>query len=187
MKPNIALIGKARSGKDSAGAHLVRAHAYTRLAFADPLKEMALAIDPVIPFPKQRQQHDEYTMRLRQMVETYGWERAKDLFPEVRRLLQRMGQAQRERDEHYWVGILRRSVEGAAKLNMPVVVTDCRYLNEAQYLRGMGFTLVRLLRPGTGGDSHGSETELDDFVADITLSNDASLEHLHSELDNIIS
>ncbi|NED29195.1 hypothetical protein G3I37_30615, partial [Streptomyces anulatus] len=49
MKPNTALIGKARSGKDSVGAHLVRRYAYTRLAFADPLKEMALAVDPLIP------------------------------------------------------------------------------------------------------------------------------------------
>lgn len=181
MKPNIAFIGKARAGKDTAGAHLVQRYRYTRLAFADPLKEMALAVDPLIPLSQG------VYGRLSDLVLGVGWEYAKDKYPEVRRLLQRMGQAQRERDSDYWVSIALRSIAGAAKLNMPVVVTDCRYRNEALALREAGFLLVRLTRPGTGGDSHHSETELDDFAADINLPNAGTRSELYADLDGIVA
>lgn len=180
---NIALLGKARSGKDSAAAHLVREHSYTRLAFADPLKEMALSVDPLIPM-----NHLESHSRLSDCVAAVGWEDAKDKWPEVRRLLQHMGQTVREIDEDFWLRELLRKVAGAAKLNMPVVVTDVRYRNEAESLRRAGFRLVRITRPGgtamTMGEMraalHDSETELDSFAADAVIVNGAGLDTLQA-------
>jgi len=177
---NIGLIGKARAGKDTAAAHLVRQYAYTRIGFADPLKEMALSIDPIIGA-----EGDDYGItefRLSEIVRDSGWERAKDDYPEVRRLLQQMGQTVREYDEDFWLSILLRKAVGAARLNVPVVVTDVRYQNEAASLRSAGFKLVRITRPGagSGGDSaaHSSETALDDFPADLDIVNGGSLEAL---------
>lgn len=175
---NIGLIGKARAGKDTAAAHLVREHAYTRLAFADPLKEMALRANPIV---KER---PGWVSRLVDVVSAYGWERAKDEYPEVRRVLQHMGQAQREMDEDYWLNILLRKVDGAAEWHMPVVVTDVRYRNEALALRERGFRLIRITRgvPAVldASAAHASETELDDFAADVTLVNGGSLDALYA-------
>ena len=182
---NLALIGKARAGKDTAAAHLVQRFSYTRLAFADPLKEMALRVDPWIKYDLGSLFGNGHTVRLATLVEHVGWERAKDEYPEVRRVLQHMGQAQREWDEDYWLNMLLRKVDGAASLNMPVVVTDVRYRNEALTLRERGFRLVRITRPQQYGKSeafaaHASETELDGFVVDVDIVNGAGIDSLHA-------
>lgn len=189
---NIGIIGKARSGKDTAAAHLVQRYAYTRLAFADPLKEMALRVDPWITYSNMS---GDDAVRLAMLVEHVGWERAKDNYPEVRRLLQQIGQAQRELEEDYWLRLLLRKVAGAAKLNMPVVVTDVRYLNEARVLRRQGFKLVRIVRPYSAHRTlaeamqlvaHASETELDDFPADFEISNAGSVADLQRHIGALI-
>jgi hypothetical protein len=170
---NIALLGKARAGKDTAAAWLVAHRAYTRLAFADPLKEMALRINPVVPTTAG------VHVRLSALVRDVGWDYAKVKYPEVRRVLQAIGQTQREFDSDYWVNVARRSLNGAEKWNLPVVVTDVRYRNEAEMLKARGFRLVRIVRPGTGGDTHTSENELNDYPVEVTVINDGSVELFH--------
>jgi hypothetical protein len=180
---NIALIGKARSGKDTAAAFLVRERAYTRIAFADPLKEMALSIDPLIPAGRVIGQR--LHVRLSALVNDVGWEYAKDYYPEVRAMLQRIGQTQREFDADYWVRVASRKIAGAERWNLPVVVTDVRYQNEADMLRARGFRMVRIIRPLAHMANpnhqygkhaamvvHTSETELDNYPTDAVIYND---------------
>lgn len=195
---NIGLIGKARSGKDTAANHLVRTRAYTRLAFADPLKEMALSIDPYIPTGVG------VTVRLSALIADVGWEYAKDHYPEVRRILQHTGQTVREYDDEFWVATMRRKIDSALAWNIPVVVTDVRYPNEADMLRARGFKLVRIVRPlptkhvmtgakpiearylGDTAAMHDSETALDDYPADETLHNTSGIVDLGQRLANTI-
>jgi hypothetical protein len=185
---NIGLIGKARSGKDTAALHLVRTRSYTRLAFADPLKEMALSINPYIPTGYG------VTVRLSALIADVGWEYAKDTYPEVRRILQHTGQTVREYDDGFWLTAMRRKLNNAEAWNLPVVVTDVRYENEARMLRSRGFKLVRIVRPPTGAAvtmsqaraaMHDSETALDDFAADVTIHNTASVEALYQSIANV--
>jgi hypothetical protein len=176
---HVGLIGQARSGKDTAASALVRMRDYTRLAFADPLKSMALNINPYIPTGYG------VTVRLAPLIADVGWELAKDRYPEVRRILQYVGQSIREQDEDYWLNVLLRKVDGADRLNMPVVVTDVRYPNEADTLRARGFTLVRIVRPEVakaGAEVHISERALNDYPADVTIYNTASVAELKSRI-----
>lgn len=183
---HIAFIGKARSGKDTAGDRLTQRWMYTRLAFADPLKEAALRINAYV--------HDDYGPygRLSTVVKYNGWERAKDRFPEVRRLLQETGEAMRALDPDFWIRQLVRKVEAANEWNLPVVVTDCRYRNEADTLRDLGFHLVRIVRPNSEHAMspetarHPSETELDDYPVSDTLINDGTVADLHVKLDDLV-
>jgi hypothetical protein len=178
---NIALIGKARSGKDSIAQHLTRYWSFTRVAFADPLKEMALRIDPVVP-----NKMDEPD-RLSRIVGDYGWERAKDLYPEVRRFLQSLGQSVRELDDRFWINQAAPKLATAAGWNLPVVVTDVRYVNEAIALRDAGFTLVRVVRPGSAStDMHVSENELDKFPVENLIVNDGTLFDLGCSVDLLV-
>ena len=177
--PDIALIGHARSGKDSLEAELQHVRAYTRVAFADPLKDMLLRINPIVDFiPMGDGIVCPWT--LQELIAADGWEKSKDACQEVRRLLQSVGQAQREMDEFYWIKRAVEKIEVARDWNLPVVVTDCRYRAEADTLKGLGFTMVRVGRPGYGLVGalarHASETDLDDYAEDITLENNGSLE-----------
>jgi hypothetical protein len=173
---NIGIIGKARSGKDTAALALVAEHHYTRLAFADPLKELALAIDPLIPTAYG------IHVRLSLLIRDSGWEYAKDHYPEVRRLLQRTGGGVREIDETFWLTATRKKLNAAEAWNLPVVVTDVRYPNEANMLRSRGFRLIRITRPGLADDQHDSETALDTYPADFTIENTGTIADLRQAI-----
>ncbi|MFJ4960979.1 hypothetical protein ACIP6P_00670 [Streptomyces sp. NPDC088729] len=182
---HVAFIGKARSGKDTAGQRLVQHWNFTRLAFADPLKRMALQINPYVPTGYG------VTVRLESLIADVGWERAKEDYLEVRRILQHAGQTVRDHDEDFWVRVLMANVRVADQWNMPVVVTDVRYRNEALTLKAHGFRLVRITRTSVTGrtrslDRHRSETELDDFTADETLINGGSVFDLHTLTDTLV-
>jgi hypothetical protein len=178
---HIAFIGKAQSGKDTAGSRLVQRWAFTRLAFADPLKRMALQINPYIPTGYG------VTVRLESLIADVGWDYAKTNYPEVRRVLQHTGQTIREYDADFWVRVLMDKVTAADAWNMPVVVTDCRYRNEAEALKAAGFILVRIKRPDlTSADAHASENDLNDFPADETLINGGSVFDLHTVTDLLV-
>ncbi|MDJ0462001.1 hypothetical protein [Streptomyces sp. H27-C3] len=189
--PHIALIGRARSGKDTVAARLVTRFAYTRVAFADPLKEMALSIDPVVAYEPSG--FGPLPTRLSDVVRRVGWERAKEEFGEVRRTLQRVGQSVREQDAGHWVGLAMDKLDVADAWNLPVVLTDCRYPNEAAALKARGFTLVRITRPQraamTMGEIraalHESETALDDYPADVTIANVGTVDELNSLADTL--
>ncbi|MEU6285340.1 MULTISPECIES: hypothetical protein [Streptomyces] len=186
---HIALMGRAGAGKDEIGRRLVRRWAFTRVAFADPLKEMALRVDPVVTYEPAG--YGPVPVRLSDVVNRFGWDGAKRRSPEIRRTLQRMGSAVRKEDAGYWVGLAMDRVAVADSWNLPVVVTDVRHVNEAQALKNRGFTLVRVNRPSAphlgANASHESETELDAHPADVTLTNAGTLADLRCAADRLVS
>lgn len=184
LADNIALIGRARSGKDSIAARLVGAHGYTRVAFADPLKDAALRLDPIVTY--ERAGGGYLPTYLSRAVSWHGWEYAKDRFPEVRRTLQNLGQSIRDVHPNFWVNLAMDTVDSIAG---PVVVTDCRYRNEVEALKARRFRIVRVVRPPHGGEltghQHVSETELDDFRQDATAYNSGTLHQLDQRADQL--
>lgn len=187
MPQYIALLGAARSGKDTVAARLVSEHGYRRLAFADPLKELALKADPLIP--THQDSHGQITVRLSRLVRAYGWDEAKTTYPEVRRILQNIGQGARKVDPDIWIGALLPKALDAVSSGRSIVVTDVRYLNEAEFLTRVGFLLVRVHRPSvsTGEDwrKHDSETELAEYEAHHTIINDGPLSYLYKQVETL--
>jgi len=156
--PLIGLSGYAQTGKDTAATHLAD-YSFTRLAFADPLRAAALAVNPYI---------DGYRHRLSDIVGPNGWEAAKRT-PEVRAFLQRFGVAIRDIDPDFWVNATMRRIEPGKRY----VITDVRFPNEAQAIKARGGFVVRVHRPGVKAvNAHVSETALDDWDFDAHLFND---------------
>jgi len=205
----IGLIGKSGAGKDEVAKRLVAEHGYTRLAFADILKDVALAADPVIEHIRNVPWRvaldidlniDSDLIRLSSIVKAVGWDRAKKI-SEVRGFLQRLGAAVRDNiGEDAWVApVMRR----AAEIEGPVVITDVRYPNEADTIdhawtwskfgdpvAGKS-ALARVVRPGQHGlegaaAQHASETALDDREVEFRIMNDRTIEQLHTEVDTLI-
>lgn len=184
---NFGLIGKMGSGKTTAAEVLRNTHGYVPVSFAAPLKEMVIEADPLIEY-RCWSQHGAPTnpvpVHLSDILKYSGktFEEAKREYPEVRRSLQRIGQGVRRIDPEYWVkALLTRLAELPA--GTPVVVPDVRYPNEADALRTIGYTLVRVTRPTPQGmtmdetraSMHDSEWSLDDYEADVTINNDGTL------------
>ena len=172
----IGVSGRKRSGKDSFAERLTAVHGFTRVAFADPMRELALALDPLI----------SEVWRLSELVDAFGWEGAKEN-PEVRRTLQRLGTegGRKVLGENIWVDTAMRTARAA---DGPVVFTDVRVPNEAEAVKTAGGVVVRIERQGLPtGDTHPSETALDDWRFDFIVHNDSTLEALHAEADRVLS
>ena len=168
----VALSGLAGSGKDVAAAQMASG-GWRRQAFADKVRQVAYALDPIIPVLTGY-------VRLAPLVDEYGWDRVKRSYPEVRRLLQRIGTegGRQVLGQDVWVDAALRKVTG------PTIFTDCRFPNEADAVRARGGVAIRIERPGLESlrDEHGqvhlSETALDGYAFDAVIRNQGSVEDL---------
>jgi hypothetical protein len=174
----VGLCGLARSGKDTAAAHLVAELGYRRIAFAD---QMRVALERLDPFVQVGATH----MRLTTVLGLRGWDQAKEA-PDVRRLLQRFGtEVGREMmGEDVWVDMALRGVVAGDR----VVVTDVRFPNEAAAVRRLGGLVVEVQRPGAGLDgivaTHASEAMA--FDRDRVLVNDSTVADLHAAIEALV-
>ncbi|MFF4478688.1 hypothetical protein ACFY1A_16960 [Streptomyces sp. NPDC001520] len=170
--PNIGILGRARSGKDTAGRWLVENRGYNRVAFADPLRDAALKLDPIIDDGNVG--YSFHAMRLSEIVGGYGWERAKEI-GDTRRILQELGSAIRDLDPDFWLRqALKTADEASERTGLPCVVTDVRYPNEVAALRERGWHLVYVDRPDAPQLDHPSERLTEDD-ADYVIRNIDSL------------
>lgn len=167
----IGLVGYAGAGKDAAAEALV-AQGWQRVAFADPLRKMLLAIDPYIPAQVSS------SARVSGFVAAMGWAKAKQ-HPEVRRLLQAIGtEAVRNIiGPNTWTDLARKSI---CESTNSIVVTDVRFANEADMLRSMGGLLIRITREGVGPvNGHVSDNLVESLECNGEIANDGTLEELH--------
>lgn len=173
----VGLVGPKRSGKDTAACALI-AQGWRRVALADPMRDFMLRLDPLIA----------PGLRYSEVIDAHGYEVAKDTYPEVRELMKRLGtEAGRYvLGENVWTDIASLRI---ATSDEPVVVTDVRFINEADILRRMGGLIVRVVRPdlGRNTDMHQSETEQEEIRADYTLINGGTPEDLWAALLEVVS
>lgn len=168
----VGLSGYARSGKDTAAAALIAA-GWQRVAFADKLRAVADDSNPWV------MQAGGSAIKLHDLVARVGWEEAKKN-PDVREFLQNLGVSVRKRlGEDTWVNAAFLDVDKSR----PVVITDCRFPNEAQAIKARGGKIVRISRDTVRAvNAHESETALDDYQFDAYLDNSGSVEGLHEAI-----
>jgi hypothetical protein len=177
----IGLCGYAQSGKDTAAAHLVESHGWARVAFADPLREMMLELNPVVPM------ETGVYLRLRRLVETSGWDEAKKN-PEVRRLLQALGTeaGRKVLGDDIWVDVAAKKIRKLFPQN--VVLTDVRFENEARMILGMKGRVIRIERPGVGAvNGHVSENGIPDRYISEVIVNGGGIGDLCSKIERSVS
>jgi hypothetical protein len=194
----IAITGKANTGKNTLGKLIVD-HLRERLfnekhigsvyndakyiAFADPLKKMAREAFPHIP-RKWLYGSSKY----RQEVIPGAFKNGVPLT--VRQLLIDLGNDfGRKYQPDLWIRNLEHRVKKLSKgKTKTVVVTDCRFRNEFDYLKSDGFYQVRLLRDSYTKINDVSETNQDgilDSEFDYVVNNNGTLNDLISEARKI--
>lgn len=177
----VGLTGYASAGKDAAAEGLVAA-GWMRQAFADPVRSMALAIDPIIAatigdrgdlFPYKG------CLRLTTIVQNFGWDEAKGI-TEVRQFLQRLGtDAVRV---HLGADAWVRAFDLARDRRANTVAPDVRFPNEADHIQRMGGIVIRIDRPGVGPvNGHVSEA-VDGLEVDATVVNDGTIDQLQARV-----
>lgn len=163
-------------GKDTA-ARLI---GFKRLAFADKLKELALAINPMMvgqPFDL--------------MIANNGWDGAKKN-PECRQFLQRLGVGVRTIvGQSAWLDPVMAQAEVGLDSGFDVAITDVRFQNEFDAIRDRGGYLIKIERPGAqkGGVTagHVSETDLAGADWDAVVVNDGTELGFKTSLERTIA
>lgn len=169
----IGLSGYARSGKDTVAGMLMGIHGYERAAFADNIRKLLFAMDPLI-------MHDSKDFRLQDIVESKGWEDAKTQHPEVRRLLQDLGVGARNLfGDDFWIYQVLQDLHPSDK----IVISDVRFKNEAECISARGGQVWRINRIGVEAtNQHISEHDLDEWKFDGVITNNSDMPNLIKQI-----
>lgn len=168
----IGLSGYAQSGKDTVANILVEKYGYKRIAFADPIRDLLYEMDPPVPMGAGSEKH---TVGLQNYIDIYGWDVAKQT-PIVRSMLQNLGVGARKVfGDKFWIYEALSDVAPQDK----VVVSDVRFVNEADWIQTFGGQIWRIKRVGTDAvNEHVSESEMDGYPVNQIFVNNGTVEDL---------
>jgi hypothetical protein len=193
----IGITGKARHGKDSIADRLVARHGFKRMSFAGPLKEVLLKMNPIIGFDLYRPQS---LIHLDTALTRYGEDGVKKIYPEYRKLLQKLGtEGIRSIDEHFWIKAAAKLINDQPN-DARLVFTDCRFPNEAQAIQRAGmwgdyvltlpspttelWTVSRDVEPLPGEIAHVSEEHVGNMGEDVEIDNNGTIHDLNHVVDS---
>ena len=171
----IGLTGKARSGKDTVAQMLYAQHAFTRIAFADPLK---LAAQQMFGLTTEQTWHDSHKeevisywgMSPRQMFQLFGNEAVKPVF-----------------GADVWIKRWNMSYS-FFKDTDDIIVPDVRFDHEAAHIRALGGVIVEIQRGvglvGSTGD-HASERGLS-TLPEFTIDNSGTIDDLRIKVMSLV-
>lgn len=169
----IGLTGYATSGKDALADCLVENLGYVKIGWADRIYDMALSLNPCFWYVWRPR-------RLKWIVDKIGWVKAKRI-PKVRRYLQWLGSdvVREIIGEDAWIRATMPKILDYVRNGKSVVVTNCRFKNEAEALEKVGGYIVLVERPGVGAvNDHISESGELFSSATFRVINDKGLEDL---------
>ena len=89
-----------------------------------------------------------------------------------------------------WVDTAMAAVRQSMDRGVSVVISDCRFDNEAQAIKNAGGIVARIDRPSLNGrpvDGHASEQGVADDLVDAVITNDGTLADLHASTDQLIT
>lgn len=162
----LGITGKAGSGKDT---------------FADMLTEELEARNA-----KTTTNHFAYALK-KIATDCFGWDGQKD--EKGRRLLQVLGtECGRAYNDNIWVEKVADWISSGVGTFNFFLIPDTRFPNEAEMVKtfpNMAGAIIAVVRPelNTGGQeyTHTSETALDGYEPDITITNDGTLQDLRQK------
>lgn len=152
----IALSGLPRSGKDTVAAYLNARYGHQPMAFAAPLKFAASIMLNMTPAQMEGINYDREAV-----MPEWGFS--------VRHFLQYLGtEVARQFDPDFWVKRVAmelskmRAAQATGQLPPQmmqmnfdrIVFTDCRFENEAVWVRSQGGIVVEITRPGVVANGH---------------------------------
>jgi hypothetical protein len=174
----IGLVGYIGSGKGTVGDILVRNHQYTKFAFADALKD---ATATIFMWPRGLLEGDSNASRaFRERVDTW-WSHKLGYEVTPRLILQKMGTEACRNGiaDNIWIAALEKRIAGYDN----VVISDCRFPNEIDFIRSAGGIIVRVKRgddpsPQELSNLHISETAWNSCNPDYVIHNESTVDDL---------
>lgn len=170
----IGLVGHVQAGKTTIGNYLKDKYGFTKLAFADPLKEMLIKADLV----------------------TYE-EAYVNKTPRSRELLQKIGTGifRNQIDKDYWVEAAKHMLECnfqiMRELTNNIVFDDIRFPDEAGLIKDYNGVIIKVVRENhfdsITSSNHESEKAVDTILYDYLITAESGeIEVLKLQMDRIM-
>ena len=183
----IGLVGYIGSGKGTVADLLVRNHQYHKFAFADALKD---AVATIFTWPRGLLEGDSNASRaFRERVDVW-WSHKLGYEVTPRLILQKFGTEACRHGiaDNIWIAALEKRIAGYEN----VVISDCRFPNEINFVRSAGGVIIRVSRgedpsPEELAKMHVSETAWNDIFPDITIFNNGTLDDLKKDTKTILT
>lgn len=166
----IGLTGKARSGKDTVAEHICSTCFFEHYWFSKPMKDACAAMfnwDERHLYGELKEVVDpRFGVSPRVAVQTLGTEWGRDTI-----------------NQNIWIERARIEMESFSDL----VISDCRFNNEAEAIREAGGVIVEVVRPNVQQVAeHASEKGIDASLIDFTIVNDGTLTDLYRAVDQFL-
>lgn len=175
----IALVGKRRVGKDVVAKYLETMHGFTHVKVAHKLKETIKVMfdlqDENVESSIKDDVDDRYGVSPRQIMQFVGTEigqfKLQELLPNIGRT--------------FWIKSLCNYMKNKSK---NFVISDIRFIHEVKELYdNFSNVLVLKIERDTGfTDSHISEQECNNIIAQYTLTNNSDINALYMQIETIL-
>jgi len=167
----IGIAGKARSGKDTAAQYLSNAYHMKIHAFADPMKNAAVHLfgitrdmaDGLDNYDRE-QIVPEWGISVREMLQKLGTDCMRNVF-----------------FDDFWL----KRAEITINNSDPLIFSDVRFDNEAQWIQDRGGYVINILREQQT-ETRDHISELGIHIADFTITNNGTKLELFAELNRIM-
>ena len=183
----IGLVGYIGSGKGTVGDILVRNHGYTKFAFADALKD---AVATIFTWPRGLLEGDSNASRAFRERTDVWWSHKLGYEVTPRLILQKFGTEACRNGiaDNIWIAALEKRIHGYED----VVISDCRFPNEINFIRSAGGVIVRVKRgddpsPEELSKMHISETAWNNYNPDFVIHNEGSVDDLKENVKIILT
>jgi hypothetical protein len=183
----IGLVGFIGAGKGTVRDILVREHGYHGFAFADALKD---AVSTIFTWPRGLLEGDSNASRaFRERVDPW-WSHKLGYEVTPRLILQKMGTEACRHGiaDNIWIAALEKRIHGYED----VVISDCRFPNELDFVRSAGGIIVQVNRGNAPtkeelSKMHVSETSWNYIVPDYIVDNDGTLQELKDKIKLVLT
>lgn len=174
MRKIIGITGNANSGKDTTADYILSLNqSFKKIAFADPLKNMViqylfLTKDDVFTTQGKNRFNEYWGMTNRQILQKVGTDAMRKGFC-----------------YDIWVKITQKILLNNKNQNF--IISDVRFLNEAEMIKRNGGIIVRIKRNyHIVQCNHQSENPIDSNIVDYEIENYGDLQQLYKNIQNVL-
>lgn len=182
----VAFSGCKGAGKDTCADYLVNFYGFVKVSFANPLKTalkefFLLRDDQLYGTLQQKEEPDPrwYGASPRTIMQYVGTDLFRD---QMERIMPGIG-------KNIHIHRFKLWYEAQIKLNpnLRVVISDLRFVNEGDYIRHLGGTVIEVNRfQIIPTDLHPSETEFKLITEKIIINNNGTKSDLYAKLDTVV-
>ena len=183
----IGVVGFIGAGKGTIRDILVREYGYHGFAFADALKD---SVATIFMWPRGLLEGDSNASRaFRERVDVW-WSHKLGYEVTPRLILQKFGTEACRNGiaDNIWIAALEKRIHGYED----VVISDCRFPNEINFIRSAGGVIVRVKRgddpsPEELSNMHISETAWNKYEPDFVIHNEGTKDDLKENIKTILT